>query len=74
VALIAKPSPSGSVPGGGAGGRDVENFFNLGGQGLDCVFSSFSRVLLVISEGLVVISISYWVLVVTCMSTVLMQL
>lgn len=69
MALIASPTPSGFVPGGGADGRDVERIFILGGQGPDCVPISLLEVLFVFLEDLVVFSFPCKVLDVLCVST-----
>jgi hypothetical protein len=70
TALIVNPSPSGLVPGDGAGGRDVERVFFLGGEGPDCTLHSFLGVLCAILEGLFVISFSSEFLGVICKPTV----
>jgi hypothetical protein len=70
AALNAGPSPSGFVPGGGAGGRDVESFVFLSGEGPDCVLHFPCKVLVVKAEGLVVVSFSLMVLLVICKPTV----
>jgi hypothetical protein len=70
TALNAGPSPSGFVPGGGAGGRDVECFVFFGGEeGPDCILKLLFRVL-VIGGGSIVIFFSSVVLYVTCKPTV----
>jgi hypothetical protein len=70
AAFIAGPSPSGAVPGDGAGGRGVELLVNSGGEGPDGVFLFLSGVLSVKFEGYVVISFSSVVLCVICKPTV----
>jgi hypothetical protein len=67
TALDAGSSPSGLVPGGGAGGRDIECFVFYGREeGPDCILKLLFWVLLVIVGGSVVIYFSSVVLYVTC--------
>jgi hypothetical protein len=56
TALSAGPWPSGFVPGGGVGSRDVEFFVFVGGEEPDCVLKNNYSVLFVKVEGLIVIS------------------
>ena len=69
TALIVGPSPSGFVPDSGAGGRDVECFVFVGGEGPNCIFKLFTRILFVEDEGSVVILLSPVVLLVRCKPT-----
>jgi hypothetical protein len=69
TALCAGPSPSGLIPGSGAGSRDVEVFVFIGGEGPDCILKKI-RVLFVKVEGLVVISFSSVALHVRCLPTI----
>jgi hypothetical protein len=70
TSLSACPSSSGSVPDGGAGGRDVEFFVFFGGEGLDCILQYFVRVPFANVEDLLVFSFSHVVLLVRCKPTV----
>jgi len=68
------PSPSGSVPGGGAEGRGSISRFKDGGrgcEGLDCVFSILFRVLSVNNRVCPVISYLFWVPSLSCTCTVI---
>ena len=69
TASCVSPSPSGCVPGDGAGGRCVE-LFTLGGEGLDCTFCFSAKVLFVKARGLDVIFLFFEVLDVICIPTV----
>lgn len=70
AAFIVDPSPSGFVPGDGAGGRDVERIVFVGGEGLDSNLQFFFRVLFVAVEELVVFFFSFVVLYVKCYPTI----
>ena len=69
TALLVSQSPSGFVPGDVADGRVVERFFVRGGEGLNCCFFTFCRVLFVKAEDLAVICFSYEALFVRCNPT-----
>jgi hypothetical protein len=70
TALFVTPSPSGLVPGAGAGGRDVELVTKLRwrrAQGLDCFFQNCLGVLCVNKQVLVVFFHWFW----TCLQIVI---
>lgn len=69
AALNAGSSPSGFVPGGGAGGRGVESFVLLGGEGPDCFPNFLFSVLFVKVEDYAIISLLFEVLYVSFMPT-----
>lgn len=69
VALLVVLTPSGSVPGVGGGGCDVERIFLSGGEGPDCVLSKSTKVLFVIGMGLFVIFLFLEALSVICNPT-----
>ena len=69
TASFVSPSPSGCVPGDGAGGRCVE-LLTLGGEGLDCTLCFSAKVLFVKARGLDVIFLFFEVLDVICIPTV----
>jgi hypothetical protein len=66
---IASSSPSGSVPGDGAGGRD-DKLSTVGGEGPDCVFIFSCRVLSIKIQGRVAVKVSARSLDVNCNPTV----
>jgi hypothetical protein len=67
-AFIVSSSPSGSVPGDGAGGRD-HKLSTVGGEGPDCVFIFSCRVLSIKIQGRVAVKVSARGLDVNCNPT-----
>jgi hypothetical protein len=67
--ICVDPSPSGLVPGDGAGGRRVELGISIGGEGPDCFLQVLDRVLFAKSEDLFAFHFYFMVLNVNCKPT-----
>lgn len=68
--ICVAPSPSGLVPGDGAGGRRVELGIAIGGEGPDCFLQVLDTILFVKAEDLIAFSFYFKVLDANCKPTV----